>query len=268
MQGRPNFSSAEIASNFVANEAQFRNTEKEASFNNIKVRGGAFFRNAVWKGALIFSGADITNNFEAQGAKFQNKENITSFNNMKVRGYAVFNDAVFKGPVVFAWTDITGMFAMGKAKFQSKEKEANFSGIKVGSYAFFNNAVFQGPLNFAYADFAWLNLSSASWPKSAAHFNMQGMSYKYIRAAPEESDSHKILLKLAGRSAYSADVYGNLEENFLRQGYRGDADRAFIAGKRRERNIPMAWGGLAVGYSIGSLAMAVVRGKLAFHVQF
>ena len=32
-----------------------------------------------------------------------------------------------------------------------------------------------------------------------------------------------------------ADVYSNLEDFFLRQGYRGDADRAFIAGKRRER---------------------------------
>jgi uncharacterized protein YjbI with pentapeptide repeats len=234
-EGRLNFSGAEIASNFVANDAQFRNKEKEANFNSLKIRGGASFTNSVWKGAVSFSGADIASNFEAQGTKFQNKEKITRFNNMKVRGNAVFNDAVFKGPVVFAWTDIAGMFAMGKAKFQSKENEANFSGMKVGSYAFFNDAVFEGPVNFAYSDFAWLNLSSTSWPKRAAKFNMQGMSYKYIRAAPEEPDSHKALLKLAGRSAYSADVYGNLEAFFFRQGYRGDADRAFIAGKRRER---------------------------------
>jgi hypothetical protein len=42
-------------------------------------------------------------------------------------------------------------------------------------------------------------------------------------------------LKLAGRWVYSADIYSSLEENFLRHGYRGDADLAFIEGKRHER---------------------------------
>jgi hypothetical protein len=64
---------------------------------------------------------------------------------------------------------------------------------------------------------------------------MQGMSYKYILAAPKEPESHKALLELADQSAYSADVYSHLEEFFLRQGYRADADSAFIKGKRRER---------------------------------
>jgi hypothetical protein len=74
------------------------------------------------------------------------------------------------------------------------------------------------------------------WPKVAAQFDMQGLSYKYIRAVPNnEPESHRALLKLADQSAYTADVYSHLEEFFLRQGYRGDADRAFIAGKRRER---------------------------------
>src|SRR5439155_7825133 len=64
---------------------------------------------------------------------------------------------------------------------------------------------------------------------------IQGMSYKYVRAAPEEPESHKLLLNLADQPAYSADVYSRLEEFFVRQGYRSDADKAFIAGKRRER---------------------------------
>jgi hypothetical protein len=65
---------------------------------------------------------------------------------------------------------------------------------------------------------------------------MQGMNYKYIRgAAGSEPESHKALITLADQSAYSADVYSNLEGFFLRQAYRADADRAFIAGKRRER---------------------------------
>ena len=44
------------------------------------------------------------------------------------------------------------------------------------------------------------------------------------------------LLNLAKWSAYSADVYSSLEEFFLRQGDRGDADNAFFAGKQRERD--------------------------------
>ena len=81
---------------------------------------------------------------------------------------------------------------------------------------------------FSGAEFDWLDLSNVFWPKVAAQFQMQGMSYKYLRAAPNEPESHGALLKLADRSAYSADVYNHLEEFFLRQGYRDDADRASL----------------------------------------
>jgi hypothetical protein len=56
------------------------------------------------------------------------------------------------------------------------------------------------------------------------------MSYKQIIAAPQEPQSHKALLRLARQSAYSADVYSNLEAFFLRQGCHNDADRTFIEG--------------------------------------
>ena len=108
--------------------------------------------------------------------------------------------------------------------------------MKVAHAAFFLKTVFEGKVDFAYADFSLVDLSGASWPKVAAQFSMRGMSYKYIRLVPgNEPESHKALLKLADQSAYTADVYSNLEEFFLRQGYRADADEAFIGGKRRER---------------------------------
>jgi hypothetical protein len=122
-----------------------------------------------------------------------------------------------------------------RAKFQNKQKIANFNSMKVSGFAFFNNAVFEGSVDLTYAEFAWLDLSSALWPKVAGKLQMQGMSYKTILAAKDQPESHKALLKLADQSAYTADLYSHLEEFFLRQGYRGDADRAFIAGKRRER---------------------------------
>ena len=203
----------------------------------MKVRGIALFSDAVFEGPVNFDTADIAGNCEANGAKFQNQEQEASFNAIKVGNSAFFRKAIFEGPVNFVTADIAGNFEADEAKFQNQEKEADFHGMKVRGRAFFSNAVFEGPVNFSDADFAWLDLSSPFWPKVAAQFHMGGMSYKYICAVPgrNEPESHKALLKLANQSTYTADVYSNLEEFFLRQGYRGDADRAFIAGKRRER---------------------------------
>jgi hypothetical protein len=234
-EGPVNFVLAEIAGAFNVNEAKFENKEKEANFNSMKIRGDAFFKNTAFEGPVNLVSADVAGNLEAPGAKFQNKEKDASFGGMKVGGYAFFNDAVFEGPVNFFGADIAGNFAAGKARFKNKEKDVSFSGMKLGGHAFFNDAVFEGPVNFNYADFAWLDLSKTVWPKVAGKFQMQGMSYKYIRAAPNEPESHRALLELADQSAYSADVYNHLEEFFLGQGYRDDADRAFIKGKRRER---------------------------------
>ena len=251
------FNSASIADAFVANEAKFLNKEEIASFNNTKVRGNALFSNAVFAGPTNFSLAEIDGQFIADGAQFQNKEQVANFNSMKVRGHTFFNNAVFKGPVKFALADMASNFEADGANFRNEEKKADFHGMKVGGRAFFNNAVFKGPVDFRYSDFAWLDLSRFR-RKVAAHFHMQGMSYKYIRAVRKnEPASHKALVKLANQSSYTADVYSNLEEFFLRQGYPADADRAFIDGKHRAwKQIPWsrpAWLGrlllnLLVGY--------------------
>ena len=88
--------------------------------------------------------------------------------------------------------------------------------------------------NLSFSNFAVLNLSGAVY---GGALYLEGTSYKEIRAAAvsEEHKSHEALLKLVGQAAYRADVYGNLEEFFKRQGYRAEADHAFIAGKCRER---------------------------------
>jgi hypothetical protein len=244
-EGLVNFGAADIANTFDADEAQFKNKEQGANFNNLKVGHNAFFRKTVFEGPVDFVAADIANTFAADDAQFKNKEEGAFFNRMKVGGATSFQKAIFDGPV-------------------------HFDSMKARGDAFFSDAVFQGLVSFDYAEFAWLDVSSAFWPKVATQFYTQGVSYKYIRAVKDnEPESHKALLKLADQSAYTADVYRNLEEFFLRQGYRGDADRAFIAGSgANEKKILTAWAGLAVTYSIGSSAMGVVRGRLAFPAQF
>jgi len=158
--------------------------------------------------------------------KFQN---VASFGRTKVRGDANFKGAVFDGPADFTGTDIAGNFD-ARTEFQMG---ASFLRMKVGGDANFNDACFEGPVDLRYAEFGSLDVSGALWPKNPAQFRMQGASYKTILL--EEPKSHEKLLDLINKAAYSADVYSRLEEYFLRQGYRADADRAFIAGKRRER---------------------------------
>ena len=253
-EGPVDFGLADIAGTFAAQRAKFQNKkanfsgmrvgddavlnsvvlEGEANLNSMKVGGDASFIGAVCDGPVTFSGTAIKGNFNAQGAKFQNKEKEATFNGMKVGGDAYFNDAVFEGPVMFVQADITGSFMVAKAKFKNKETGANFLGMKVGGYALFNDVVFEGPATLSFSNFAVLNLSETVY---AGALYLEGTSYKEIRAAPvlEERKSHEALLNLVGKAAYRADVYGNLEEFFKRQGYRTDADRAFIKGKCRER---------------------------------
>lgn len=265
-EGPVNFFGADIAGGFVATGAKVRETQVGANFQMMKARGGAFFMYAVFEGPVDFFRADIRGNFVADHVKFHS----ASFVSMRVGGDASFSDAVFEGNADFSLVNIASNF-FGSAKFQKptsflgirirgdahfihavfegrvdflradignnldaeevKFQTALFDSMKVGGEASFSDAMFEEPVDFAYAELGRLDLSRSSWPK----VNMQGMSYKYILAAPTEPESHKALLKLADQSAYSADVYGNLEEFFKRQGYRADADEAFVAGKWREQ---------------------------------
>jgi len=163
-------------------------------------------------------------------ASFNNEKETANFFRMKVGGDAIFNLTVFDGPVFFSEVSIANNFQVG-AKFNNQKNEAYFYRMKVAGYTFFDGT-FQGPVDLSQANFGSLDVSHAAWPK----VRMQGMSYDYISAAQAEPDSHKKLLAVVNQSAYSGDVYRRLEEFFARQGYRADADQAFIAGKHRERH--------------------------------
>jgi uncharacterized protein YjbI with pentapeptide repeats len=221
------FVEADFAGNLTARNAKFGN--KGAYFLRMKVGGDADFDAVEFEGPANFVVADITGNLQV-GANAKFREAAT-FDGMKVRGRARFTGAMFEGPVSFTGTDIAGDFNAG-AKFQ---KGALFLRMKVGGDASFNHASFEGPADLRYAEFSSLDMSGALWPTNPAQFRVQGVSYKTIVAAPKEPKSHEELLKVVSKATYSADVYSRLEEFFLRQGYRADADEAFTAGKVRER---------------------------------
>ncbi len=229
-EGSADFSAADIDGNFEATEVHFNNQKEGAFFKDMKVRGDrAFFYAAVFEGPVYFGGADIAHDFSMLKASFNNEKETANFFRMKVGGDAIFNLTVFDGPVFFSEVSIANNFQVG-AKFNNQKNEAYFYRMKVAGYTFFDGT-FQGPVDLSQANFGSLDVSHAAWPK----VRMQGMSYDYISAAQAEPDSHKKLLAVVNQSAYSGDVYRRLEEFFARQGYRADADEAFIAGKRRER---------------------------------
>jgi len=208
--------------------------DEPIDLENAQIPCEVWLEHCQFNASATFNGASFAGTISFENSAFKAEAN---FESMKVGGTAFFQNAVFDGPVNFVGANIASNFQANGVQFQNMEQRANFNSMKVGGAALFNDAVFEGSVDLRNADFAWLDLSSPFWPKDAAQFSMQGMSYKYIRAGPlyDEPESHKALLTLADQSVYTADVYSNLEEFFLRQGYRDDADRAFIAGKRRER---------------------------------
>ena len=204
--------------------------EGSMDLSNAQISCDVWLKNCQFNGPVKFQHASFAGVISLNESTF--KAN-TNFVGMKV-GHSVFcNNATFEDTVTFAIAEIMGSLEAREATFK---KAVKFNGIKVRVAGDFEHAVFEGPVDFGLADFTWLDLSTAFWPKSRVQFRMQGLTYKYVSAVPgNEVASHEALLKLADRSMYSADVYANLEEFFLRQGYRADADRAFVMGKHRER---------------------------------
>ena len=242
-EGKASFTRADIAGNFTAFGARFRNRQTkviyhgEPDFQNIKVEGDAVFDRATFERQASFARADVAGDFTAFKASFLNQHEAANFFSMKVGGRGIFRGALFEGMAEFAEAAIASDFDAMEAKFQGA---AIFLKLKVGGRAFFSDTRFRGLVDFAYADIGWLDLSRASWPKLAAQIQMQGMNYNYIRAVQDnEAKSHEALLELAKQWPYTPDVYANLEAFFLRRGYPADADKAFIAGKRREQE---QWG--------------------------
>jgi hypothetical protein len=256
-EGTADFLLADIAGNFEAQDAQFRNKEQGAYFYGMKVGQIASFKKAVFEGRVEFDAADIAANFEADDAQFRSKGETVRLV-MKCGMQGVFNNVTFAGPVSFQDSSFLDL-VIGDMKPNAPSVprlDLSRSWIKrhlsvqkisiqdlvaawlhVEGPANFTDITVEQSADFSYSDFSTLDFSKSIWPKNAGALHLQAMSYKQIRAAPisDGHKSHEALLKLAGQSAYSADVYGNLEAFFLRQGYRGDADQVFVKGKRRER---------------------------------
>jgi hypothetical protein len=222
------FAGASITGELVAEGAQFNNKER-LMFTVMKVGGRADFNKAVFEGPVNFYMTTIASNFEANEAQFENKEQGAHFVSMKVGGDAVFDGACFEGPADFIGTDISVNFAVKKARFRGR---TNFQSMKVGGLGVFDDANFERTMDVRFADFGSLSLLNVLFPKVVD--GLSQLHYKYISAG-SGADSHEALFELARSLPYNGSWYSKLEDFLLREGYRTEADKAFIEGKRRER---------------------------------
>jgi hypothetical protein len=196
------FFKADFARSFSLVSAIFQGDKTGVFFNpgvfftSITVGGDASLNCADFDASVYFTRADIAGNLVAYSAQFQNTQSGVSFWKLKVGGDASFVSTCFHGPVSFTRAEIIGNFQAIGAKFQDTQKGADFNNIKVGGDASFDHAKFKGPVDLRYTDFALLDLSNARWPRGSAQVQTQAISYKYIRAAPNETDSHVALFEV------------------------------------------------------------------------
>lgn len=226
--GPVNFSGANIGYNLVMDDAAFNGEKAQASFYGLEVRQNGFFQRAVFRGWADFGSTTFNGTLHMEEAKFQNRDSTVSFNAMKADAVRL-DKSQFNGPVDFSYINSGSAFVANGARFDGW---VSFYQAKVGGPAQLMDVQFADATNFSFSDFSSIYLSGSTF---AGALDLQGMSYKYISAAEDEVNSRARLLELVKQASYSADVYGNLEQFFSRQGYRADADRVFVYGKHRER---------------------------------
>ena len=119
-----------------------------ADFNEMNVKGNAYFRGTIFGESVDFTSAAIDGFFLANNAYFAES---ASFDRMRVDKDLALTSAVFSGRVTFSETNVTGRLVVSRAHFLNGSEVKQFSGMKVGGDAIFGETVFSGPAVFVGA---------------------------------------------------------------------------------------------------------------------
>jgi hypothetical protein len=160
------FTYAVIGRNFVANDVQFTNAEKEVTFNSMKVGGNVFLRRAVFAGTVNFILANIGVNFDANDVQFTSAEKKADFNSVKVGNSILLTKANFAGAVDFAYAEVGNSFVVDDAHFTNNERAASFNSMRVGKNVFLRRAVFAGSVDFRYTVSRYFDANDAKFLNS------------------------------------------------------------------------------------------------------
>jgi hypothetical protein len=206
----------------------------------MKVGLDASLQDAKFRGPVNFAQLETTGVLMAGGASFLNPDAPAEFNSLKAGGNVFFTNAIFAGPAHFQHSHIADSFKLDGARFTNGLALASFEAMKVAGAATFNGASFSGYVSFKDARLYSLNLTEVNWPNQpyGEWLWLNGMTYQRVMAGTEKDSWRNLLVlvdRAAHRTAYSIDIYSGLAEFYRREGYPGQANRFFIAQKRRER---------------------------------
>lgn len=220
-------------------------------FYAMKVGRGLFLQNAEFRKGADFSQVDVTGVLLAGGAKFLATNESAEFVGLNVTGNAFFTNATFAGPVNFQYSHFSESLRWDAARCLNPRALISFEAVKVAGTASFIGAQFDGYVSLKDATLASLELADVQWPtqKREEWLWLNGLSYQRIAAGSGMNSWSNLLWlvnRAAHRTAYSTDVYTSLCDFYRREGYPRQANKFFIAQKRREREevlhgAPWAW---------------------------
>ena len=261
--GETSFAGAQIVDAFSLDGARFTHPQKNVDFVNLKVGHNFSLVGTVFAGIANFNSAEIGAFLIADRAHFQSRDAMVNFLNIKVGASASFANTVFAGPINLGDSSFSTLYVtapalatepipeVGLTNTTVKQdlhlerlhiRDLNASSLRVEGSTVLTGLQVDHKADLSYGNFVNLDLTGSRWPApKTGEFLLRGTNYKDISAAPDEAESHEKLLSLVDQAAYTADVYANLEAFFVRQGYREDADHAYMTARTRERRDKMSW---------------------------
>ena len=211
------------------------------NFSAMKIGRAVTFDQASFWAEVNASQMEVAGLLNARETHFNSRTGEVDFTSLKVTGDAFFTRATFAGPVTFQYAHFAENWRCEGSGFTNATVLANFEAVQVGATTSFAEGTFAGYVSFKDARFGALSFSKVNWP--VTHLDhpwlwFNGMTYQRISAGSEKdswNDLYDLVQRTAHQSAYSADIYANLEDYYQRLGYPKQANMFFRAQKQRER---------------------------------
>ena len=213
-KGAANFSRLEVGGVFNADQAIFKS--ESTIFSGLRVGQGAFFIGAIFFGGLVLKEAQLTD--------------------LVIRGlHPLSAGGLPLTEIVLNRTRIAHRLTL--ENMEVKRFEAR--NLQVKGPAELLRLAIKNEADLRDASLYHLELVEPGWPapqEGHQQVYLDGLTYQSLttRAEPRKAEKWQELLDWLGCSRFNTQNYRQLDAFFQRAGLRKWADKAFIAGKRRE----------------------------------
>jgi hypothetical protein len=236
-QSGVNFSRSVFAEGLSVEESTLQGT---SDFSEIKVLRTLNLQKATFTGQALFAQAEITGPLWAAGVMFQSSNGLVNFSNLKASSAVLFTNAVFAGGADFRFGRFADNLQLDRAQFLHPTALANFEGVKVEGQTSLSGVSVAGYMSLKDGAFQSLELGDVKRAQRShgEWLWLNGIRCQRVSAGEERGGARQLLSLVDGAAhgtAYSADIYSSIGEYYRRQGYAREANRFFIAQKRRER---------------------------------